>query len=67
MDIFHKAALVVRLRLETTNLNYSRTLADIDRLKAQDNRDPAVIDALVSSYAYIGNYEGVWGKREARA
>lgn len=60
MDIFTKAALVIRLRLETASLNYHRTLADIERLEAQDTRDIAVMDQLIYAYAYRDRYESVW-------
>ncbi len=63
MDIYIQAAFVIRLRLEIANLNYSRTLADIERLEAGDTSDPAVLDQLWEADTFIERYQTVWGAR----
>ncbi|TXH13552.1 MAG: hypothetical protein E6R03_11115 [Hyphomicrobiaceae bacterium] len=65
MTIFEKAALVIRLRLETADLNYSRSVADIDRLD-RDLEDPTVAEQFALADGYASRYETVWPGRAKR-
>ena len=65
MDLYAKVALLIALRLDIVNLDYSRTLADISRLEAGDTSDPAVLDQLWDADTFVERYQSVWGARSA--
>ena len=64
MTIFQKAALVIRLRLETVDLNYNRAVADMERLFL--STDPASDAAYNVALDYVLQYEKIWFGRAKR-